>query len=174
MESILLSLGSNIEPERHLMAATRRLATRVEILAVSRVYATVPVGVRQGPVFLNAAVEIRCPLSAGDLRHQILRPLEEELGRRRSADRNAPRTLDLDISLFGQRVIRDQALGLEIPDPEILTRAHVAVPLADLAPSVRHPITGQTLLQIAQGLETGGVRIREELALWSQSDRLQA
>ncbi len=68
-------------------------------------------------------------------------------GARPHHDKFAPRPLDLDIALFGDRVINDPRLT--VPDPDILTRAHVALPLADLAPEWVHPSTGQTLAQIA-------------------------
>jgi len=166
-------LGSNIGPDRNLVAATRLLARRVQIVAVSRVYETLPVSGSSGPVFLNAALEIRYDLGPGPLKHRVLRPLEEELGRVRSEDRNAPRTLDMDISLYGQRVVHDAASSLEIPDPEILKRAHVAIPLADVAPRTLHPVAGLTLEEIAERFDNRGVRVFEGLVLWPQSDKLQ-
>ena len=126
---------------------------------------------RRRPAFLNAALEIRYNREAAELKHGILRPLEERLGRLRTDDRNAPRTLDMDISLFGQQVVHDLDAGLEIPDPEILTRAHVAIPLADLAPATLHPVSGLTLAEIAARFDARGVQICAELALWPQSDK---
>lgn len=164
-------MGSNIEPARNLVAAMSLLAVRVSIVATSQVFETVPVGIGTQAAFLNAAIEIRCDLEPGTLKHQVLRPLEEELGRVRSDDRNAPRTIDLDISYFGQRVVRDTDSGLEIPDPETLSQAHVAIPLADLAPGFIHPVAGVTLERIAASLDASGVRPRAELALWPQSGR---
>lgn len=169
---MLLSLGSNIEPEKHLLAAVSLLSQRLEIVAASRVFETEPAGSSSGPQFLNAAVEILCDLGPSVLKHEVLRPVEEELGRIRSADRNAPRTIDLDISLYSLTVIHDPSADLEIPDPEILTRAHVAIPLADVSPRALHPVEGLTLERIAQRFENRGVRVHSELALWPQSDRL--
>ena len=172
LESVLLSLGSNIEPDRHLPAAARLLAVQVQMVAASRVFQTVPAGDSPGPIFLNAALEIRCDLEPGRLKHRVLRPLEEKLGRVRSDDRNAPRTIDVDISLYGQRVVREIEEHLEIPDPEILTRAHVAIPLADVAPTTVHPVVGLTLEEIARRFGGQGVRVMEGLVLWPQSDKL--
>ena len=168
----MLSLGSNIEPERNLLAATRLLARQVQVVVASRVYETLPVGGSRGPVFLNAALEIRCDLDPGPLKFQILRPIEEALGRVRSEDRNAPRTIDMDISLFGRRVVHEPGTHLEIPDPEILRRAHVAIPLADVAPALAHPVSGRTLAEIADRFDGRGVRVCEGLVLWPQSDKL--
>jgi 2-amino-4-hydroxy-6-hydroxymethyldihydropteridine diphosphokinase len=151
MESVLISLGSNIEPAPHLLAAVARLTSVVTVVAASRIFATVPVAVKPMAQFLNAAVEIETDLLPKVFKLQILRDIESALGRVRSHDRNAPRTIDLDISLFGDLVLHDEDLGLEIPDPEILTRPHVAIPLADLAPDRVHPISGQSLAEIAGG-----------------------
>jgi 2-amino-4-hydroxy-6-hydroxymethyldihydropteridine diphosphokinase len=172
-ESILLSLGSNIEPHRHLRAAAKLLAEQIQVLAASRVFETLPVGDPEGPLFLNAALEVDCRLSPAELKYRVLRPLEKTLGRQRTDDRNAPRTLDVDISLFGQQLIHDEEAGLEIPDPEILTRAHVAIPLADVAPETRHPVVGTTLAEIASRLGSGGVRVVEELHLDAKSGSLR-
>lgn len=167
---VFLSLGSNIEPRVNLVRATSLLASKLQVMAASHVFETLPVGAAGESVFLNAAVQVCCSLSPADLKFQVLRPLEEDLGRKRSADRNAPRTIDLDISLFGDRVVEDPAAGLRIPDPEILLRAHVALPLADLAPDRRHPVTGERMSEIAARFEVGDeVHIVPGLALWPQS-----
>lgn len=79
--------------------------------------------------------------------------MEERLGRRRTSDKFSPRTIDLDISLFADLILDDPEDGLRIPDPEILECAHVAVPLADLSPDKRHPVTGETLAEIARRLD---------------------
>lgn len=167
---MFLSLGSNIEPRAHLVRATRLLAAQLRVLGASRVFETLAVGTTQGSAFLNAALEVRCRLSPADLKFLILRPLEAALGRRRTADRNAPRTIDVDISLFGERVIEDLAAGLRVPDPEILCRAHVALPLADLAPDLRHPVTGESLSEIAARFDVGDeVRVLPDIMLWPES-----
>ncbi len=161
----LISVGSNIEPRRHLPEALRRLGPRLRVLALSRVYETEPVGAAGTPPFLNAAILAETVLAPLDLKHQVLRPVERELGRERGADADAPRTLDLDIAIFGDLVLREPALGLEIPDPDVLSRAHVAVPLADVAPNLRHPVTGETLAEIAARL--GPLESLASLPGWS-------
>lgn len=147
---VLIALGSNVEPERHLPLAVRRLAECFPGLAASRLYATAPVGgAGRAPAFHNAAVAVDTELSLAELKHRELRPLEAELGRVRGPDRNAPRTIDLDIVFCGDLVLSDPVAGLSVPDPEILLRAHLALPLADLAPGAEHPLDGRTLGQIA-------------------------
>jgi len=159
-----ISLGSNIDPEDNLQGAVQRLADRTRLLAVSRVYQTKPVGKTDQPDFLNAAVLVETELTARELKSQVLGAIEAELGRVRTEDKNAPRTIDLDISLFNDEILEVE--GRHIPDPEVLQYLHIARPLADLAPSYRHPEKGQTLLEIAQELDDSALQQRPDLVLW--------
>jgi 2-amino-4-hydroxy-6-hydroxymethyldihydropteridine diphosphokinase len=163
MRRVLIAMGSNINSEHNLREAVRRLSSRCRVLAVSPVYETAPVGKTDQPNFLNAAVLIETDLTAAELKTNVLQAIEQELGRVRTEDKNAPRTIDLDISLFNNEVFDMEQR--HIPDPDILKYPHMAVPLADLAPEQRHPETGQTLRQIARGLPAGGLVRRTEIAL---------
>lgn len=151
--SVLVSLGSNIEPKENLTAALEQMAAALDVRSASRVYLSRAVAERKVPDFLNAAVEVQTRFSPAELKYGVLRGIEAQLGRRRSADRNAPRPIDLDIALYGDKVIENEALGLRIPDPKILTRRHVVLPLADLSPARLHPLTGEPLSEIAVRLE---------------------
>ena len=163
---ILIALGSNIEPVENLPRAISLLNRECKVVAVSPVYAAEPVGSPDAPMFLNAAARITTALSPQDLKYGVLRPLEKRLGRRRSADRYAPRTIDLDIALFGSLVIDDPAHGLVIPDPEIATCAHLALPLADLEPSFRHPVSGEMLSELAAAFaDSESIRLFDKLRL---------
>ncbi len=164
-----ISLGSNISPERNLPEAVRRLAGHCRLLAVSPVYETQPVGMTEQPSFLNAAVLVETDLGASDLKSRVLLAIERELGRVRTADKNSPRTIDLDISLFNNETLE---LGQRrIPDPEILDFAHIARPLADLAPEYLHPETGHSLRDIAEGLPGGGLVLRPDVVLWPENSK---
>lgn len=164
---VFISMGSNVEPEHYLPEAVRRLAERCQLLAVSRAYETEPVGAPDGPNFVNGAVLLATDLDAETLKDGVLLEIEAALGRVRTADKNAPRTVDLDISLFNHEVL--EVRGRRIPEPDILRHAHVARPLADLAPHYRHPETGQTLLEIARSLPQGGLVHRPDLVFWPAS-----
>lgn len=183
MNRVFISMGSNIDGKRNLREAVRRLALRCRLLAVSPVYETAPVGgadevgranqvgradeVGKADNFLNAAALIETDLAVAELKMNVLQVIEQELGRVRTEDKNGPRTIDLDISLFN-----DQVFDVEqrhIPDPEICKYPHIAVPLADLAPDQRHPETGQTLGQIARGLPASGLVRRTDIVLWPES-----
>lgn len=150
--SALVSFGSNIDPRRNLQAGFELLGDLCDVEATSRVFVTRAVGPRAMPDFHNAAAEIATRLSPAQLKFGVLREIEGRLGRNRIEDRNAPRSIDLDLSLFGDEVVENEPLGLWIPDPEILTRIHIALPLAEIAPKRRHPLSGETLSTIAQRL----------------------
>jgi len=168
MTRVLISLGSNIRPRQHLQQAVERLRERSRVLAVSPVYETRPIGpdgkpTPDQPRFFNAAALIETDLDAATLKNCVLRPIEEELGRERRPNKYAPRTIDLDITLFG-----DQVLDLDsrhIPDPDLLQYAHIARPLADLEPDFRHPEDGRTLPEIADALPQTGVAPRPDVSL---------
>ena len=167
MTRVLISLGSNVNSEVSMREAVRRLALRCRLLAVSPVYETPPVGKTDQPNFLNAAALIETDLTAAEMKAEVLQVIEQELGRVRTADKNGPRTIDLDITLFGDRVLD---MGpRHIPDPDITKHAHIAVPLADLAPRLRHPETDQTLEEIAQGLPVSRLVRRPGVVLWPES-----
>jgi 2-amino-4-hydroxy-6-hydroxymethyldihydropteridine diphosphokinase len=141
-----LSLGSNIEPEKHLRAALDELRARFGSIAVSPVYRFPAVGF-DGPEFLNLAVGIDSDLDAPAL-NEWLHALEDRQGRRRDVARYSSRTLDIDIVLFGDAVIQGTG-NLQVPRAE-LQHAFVLKPLVDIAPMVRHPLTGKTLQQMWQ------------------------
>lgn len=151
---VLLVLGSNIEPRRNLQRAVARLAGELEVQAVSGVWESEPYGAPGTPAFLNAAVRLRCALGPRSLK-RLLRRIEAELGRRRTSDRNAPRTIDLDIALYGARVIDDRQAGLRVPDPEIRRRAYLALPLAEVGAEVVLPESGERLADVAALLAGG-------------------
>jgi 2-amino-4-hydroxy-6-hydroxymethyldihydropteridine diphosphokinase len=158
-----LSLGSNIDATRYLPEAVQRLSAHCRLLAVSPVYETRPVGTLEQPNFLNAAVLVETELTPAELKSRVLQVIEGELGRVRTADKNAPRTIDLDISLFDDGEY--EVGGRHIPDPEILQFSHIARPLADLAPDFRHPVAGRTLREIAASLPDGGLVSRPDVVL---------
>ena len=158
-----ICLGSNIRPDENLPLAVARLAERVEVVASSRVYLSAAKGVAGLPPFLNAAVAVDARVEALELKFNVLRPLEAELGRVRTDNPDEPRTIDLDLALFGSLVVDDSEASLVLPEPDILSCAHVALPLADLAAELRHPTSGEKLSEIAARLEIGsGIRVVDE------------
>lgn len=144
-EPAFISIGSNIQPEQHLPQAVIRLRGLGRLTAVSVVYENPAVGGDPQAHFLNAAALVQVELSPKQIR-DALREIEAGLGRVRTADKYAPRTIDLDLALLGNRVELDPPL----PDPEIAELAHLAIPLAELSPDFVHPVLGRTLRAIAE------------------------
>ena len=136
---------------KHVRWAVRELDRALCVDGVSAAYQARAVAAPGSPTFLNAAVAIRTPLDAVDLKYRVLRPIEARLGRARTSDPNAPRTIDIDIALIGTEVVVDDRLGIRVPDPEIPRRAHLALPLRDLDPALAHPSFGATLEDVAAG-----------------------
>jgi 2-amino-4-hydroxy-6-hydroxymethyldihydropteridine diphosphokinase len=146
MKTVYLSLGSNIgDREGTLGAALQKLAAEgIQITARSSLYETEPQDARNQPWFLNIAAACETSL----LPQQLLRVtqrVERELGRMRDASIGAkgPRTIDIDILLFAGCIIDTPAVT--IPHPRILGRRFVLEPLFEIAPDLRHPLTGQLL-----------------------------
>jgi len=157
MTTVLITLGSNLNKEANLPAAVHAMAThpQMTLMAVSPVYETAPMGrdgrVTDQPAFFNAAAQIETTLAPAALR-AALRAIEATLGRVRTDDKFAARPIDLDIALYGARSV--QIDGTIIPDPDVMRFAHVAIPLADIAPHWRVPPSGRTMRQIADSLDT--------------------
>ncbi len=154
----VISVGSNIDREKHLPEAVRLLRRHraIDVVDVSRVFESPSVGGGSGaPDFFNAAVRVCTGLEPDDLRDE-LRHIEGVLGRTRTEDINAPRTIDLDIAYYEDVAVRNN--GLSIPAPDVLTAPHVAVPVADVAPDWKHPQTNQTTYEIVAGMDTSSVK----------------
>ncbi|MBO9717411.1 MAG: 2-amino-4-hydroxy-6-hydroxymethyldihydropteridine diphosphokinase [Pseudoxanthomonas sp.] len=141
---VLLSLGSNIDPERYLRAALDELRGLFGELAVSPAYRTAAVGFDGAP-FVNAAVALRTTLPLPAL-EDALHALEDRHGRDRSGPRLSDRTLDVDVVFYGDLVIRD-GMRVRVPRPE-LKHAFVLKPLADIAPAFVDPLSGMALAEL--------------------------
>lgn len=137
---VYLSLGSNIEAEHNLVRAVQLLRQHVQVLALSHAWQSHAVG-HPGPDFLNACALIATPLSVGALKEQVIRPIEEALGRKRIGDKYAPRPIDIDILFYDEE-----------PYGDFLHHAFVVVPLAEIAPALRHPLAYQSMAALAEQL----------------------
>lgn len=151
---VVVLLGSNIDKEHNLPAAVRLLAAAEPIIAISSVYETPAVGTRveQGSYF-NAAVLLNTTLSPSELKDGLLSAIEQKLGRRRTADKFGPRTIDLDIAWYDDEAfdyIPADGRSRHIPDPDLLRHPHSALPVAELLPHALHPETGEPLAAIAE------------------------
>ena len=156
METAYIGLGGNVasaagEPETTLAVAAERLATLGRVVRRSRLYLTAPVGFQDQPRFVNAAVALETPLSAPELLDALL-AIEREFGRDRSAGiSNGPRTLDLDILLYGDHILNTR--GLELPHPRLAERAFVLVPLSEIAPDAVVPGIHRSVKELLESLK---------------------
>jgi 2-amino-4-hydroxy-6-hydroxymethyldihydropteridine diphosphokinase len=138
-----VGLGANLgDRERTLREALEALAAEdgVEVVAVSTVRETEPVGVGEQPLFLNGAAELGTTLTARELL-EVLLAVEQRFGRVRAPGEHGPRTLDLDLLLYGDEVIEEP--GLTVPHPRLHERRFVLEPLAELAPGLVVPGRGE-------------------------------
>lgn len=162
---VFVSLGSNIAPEQNILAAVRLLRRYTTVLAVSPVYRSLPQGFAQQDPFLNMAVKIHTLRAPSALKSSVIDRIEAELKRVRDPhNKNAPRTIDLDISLWNEAIIEYGAPSRMLPDPDILRFAHVAIPLADIMPEYKHPTENVTLGEIAARFDTSDIQ-RVDLTL---------
>ncbi len=143
MERVYLSIGSNLQPNQHIAAALAELRENFENVEVSPMYRSEAVGF-DGPDFINAAIALDTDWEPERL-NAWLHTLEDRQGRQRDQPRYSSRTLDIDIVLFGDRVLTG-ACNLQVPRNE-LQYAFVLRPLLDLAPDLRNPATGERLDQ---------------------------
>ena len=160
MHRAWLSLGSNLDAERHLRAALAELRARFGAIVASPAYRFPAVGF-DGPDFVNLAAGIDSDLAAAAL-NDWLHALEDRHGRRRDVPRYSSRTLDVDIVLFDDAIV-DGPGHLRIPRPE-LREAFVNVPLGDIASDARDPESGLTVAEIRASARAAGL-VRVEMAL---------
>ena len=165
MEAAYIALGSNLqEPQRQLQAGFAALARlpQTQLVAQSSLYRSAPVGYADQPDFVNAVAAIRTELSPRALLDALL-AIERDHGRVRDVPNvlNGPRTLDLDIALYGERVIAEP--GLSIPHPRMTERAFVMVPLVEIAPQVQVPGHGSAQALLAR-LDVSGVNVLKAVA----------
>ena len=150
-----LGVGSNIQPEQNVAEALRLVTERVRVTGVSTFYRTTPLRGRRQPSYLNGVWRVETVAGPRTLKFDVLREVERRLGRVRSADSYASRTIDIDILLYGRVVIAES--DLTIPDPEITRRAFLAVPLLELDPNIIIPGTGRSLASFVTDADRAGL-----------------
>lgn len=154
-----LGLGSNLgDRKKNLLRGIEFLRKGIQISRTSPIYETEPVGYTEQPPFLNCVCKGETNLTPLELL-SLAKEAEAALGRVPTF-RNGPRTLDVDILFYGDAVLSET--DLEVPHPRLTERGFVLVPLADIAPDLRHPVSGATVEEMLERLaqQQGGAGIR--------------
>ena len=151
IHQVYLLLGANIQPEKNIPLAVSLLKKQLRVLRISSVWESEAVG-SDGPNFLNAVLLAATPLDPETLKTEVLRPLEAKLGRVRSANKYAPRPIDLDILIFDETVI----------EPNLWNYAFRAAPLAEILPEYLSPE--------GERLETAAARLIQQTPIWIRKD----
>ena len=144
-----ISIGSNIGPKENIKKCLGILTSEFEVIAISQMYETKPYGYENQSNFINLAVGIKTQLKA----HELLKKLQEienKLGRKRDF-RFSPRTIDLDILLYGQEIIDNN--NLSIPHKGLFERDFMLIPLLDIAPEITDPITKKKAKYLKEGIK---------------------
>ncbi len=148
MRGIFVGAGSNIEPEENIKKALSLLMEDVAITQISTFYRTEPLGRKEQPFFYNGVIEIDTDMPPQKLKEDVLHGIETRLKRKRGHDADSPRTIDLDLIIYGGLVVNRP--GLVLPDPDIIERPFLAVPLLELSPDLVIPGVNLRIRDAAQ------------------------
>ncbi len=141
-EAIIL-IGSNIHPQQNIRDCLVLLMDNVNVVSRSQIWRTKSYG-SEGPDFLNLAIKANTTLNEKQLKISVLQKIERQLGRVRLPNKNAPRTIDLDTIIFNNRIL----------DDELWEKGFIALPVAELIPSICHPGSTRNLKVIAEELKS--------------------
>ena len=150
----LVGVGSNVDPEKNILAALPEIESRVQVLDASGFYRNPAIAPdrRERPPFVNGVLKIRTGLTPSDLKYGVLRSVERRVQRTRTGDRYGPRTLDLDLLVYGDLTVESD--GITLPDPDISVQPFWVVPLAELVPEMRPPDTSLSMKELVRTMDT--------------------
>ena len=157
MAAVYVAAGSNIEPERNLGRALTEMRREFPGLRMSPAYRNPAVGF-DGADFINLVVGFDTDLTLKKLTAR-LHAIEQLCGRPRQAPKWAPRSMDLDILIYGDCVVDEP--GLRVPRADLTGKAYMLRPAADLAPDLKHPTLGTTLRELWQAFDKTAVRMEQ-------------
>ncbi|MBN2710816.1 MAG: 2-amino-4-hydroxy-6-hydroxymethyldihydropteridine diphosphokinase [Planctomycetes bacterium] len=160
MTEVFIAVGSNIDPIENIPAAFDLLAEDAAILSSSTFYITKPIGRPEQDDYRNGVWKIETHIPPRALKYDTLRKIEAALGRVRIDDKYAARTIDLDIAVYGDKVVAEE--GLVLPDPDIALRPFLAAPLLELAPEMILP-SGEKLSEIVARMDLSSLAADAEL-----------
>jgi dihydroneopterin aldolase/2-amino-4-hydroxy-6-hydroxymethyldihydropteridine diphosphokinase len=156
MVRAFIGVGSNINPAENVRNAIWLLSEETHILGISTVYQTQPEGGLKQPPYYNCVVEIETKASPEELKNRVLRKIEKDLDRKRSKNKYASRTIDLDLILYDDLVLKNDDFTL--PDPQIASRPYLAIPLYELNPELVLPGSSLSIKKLALNLSREGMQ----------------
>ncbi len=162
MSRVYIALGSNIEPRLHIAKALELLSATVSIGAVSTFYWTEAIGRPEQGDYLNGVICVETGVAPHELKSVTLRGIEAELGRVRSTDKYAARTIDLDVLVYADLVLAEE--GFVLPDPDVLERPFLACGLLELEPSLKWPGSGRLLKECIDPIAFADLRADVEFS----------
>lgn len=166
MNRVFILLSSNDQPYQHFKKCLALLKEQCAIKKISSIYETAPVGAHYKDNFWDAVVMLETTLSPFDFKMDVLDSIENQLGRKRTTQNGyISIPIDLDILLWGNKSFEFGSKPWRVPDPKILDQAHLAIPLAEIAPDYLYPQTGRSLRDIADSLSHEGLILRSDLKL---------
>jgi len=156
---VYISLGSNLgDRTANLRTAIGRLCELGNLVAVSSFYETEPVEVTDQPWFLNCAVGLKTEMTPRQFLSKLLK-IERQMGRRRLRPKG-PRTIDIDILLFGNSIV--QTPQLNVPHPAMHQRRFVLQPFSEIAPDVRHPVFKRKISELLEALPGSSGQVKKQ------------
>lgn len=153
LADVFISVGSNINPADNVRRAIIKMRNELGPLEMSTVYLTKPIPENQPPYY-NCVVRVKSALDPVSIK-RVLRRIEDELGRVRGADKYAPRTIDLDILLYGNLIIKNEEL--KVPAPEVSDRPFLLVALFELEPDLVIPGLNKSIRELIRGVSREGM-----------------
>jgi len=157
-KTVYLSLGSNVgDKQANLEQAIGELARLGTVKKRSALYETEPMEITDQPWFMNCAVELETELMPKQFIAAVL-DIEREMGRKRTK-KKGPRTIDIDVLLFGKSII--EMKGLTVPHPAMHLRRFVLEPMVEIAPEVRHPLFKRSMRELRDALPAGAGQVKK-------------
>ena len=151
MNKVYLALGSNLGNRKaNIVRATYMISKRMIVLKISKLYETKPVGYANQPDFINAVIKVETLLTPQQVL-SVAKSIEDELKRIKTI-KDGPRTIDIDVLFYNDKVINEE--GLIIPHPRIQQRSFVLEPMIDVSPDYVHPVLGKNMTMLYEELRS--------------------